>query len=330
MKAISERVERFTAYPRLHFGLLDLSDVTQRRYGGVGVLLDGPCTQVSVTEADEFAVSGCDAVDNQTVADIHRLADRLQGQFGDLRAHVQLERVVPQHVGLGSKTSLMLAIVACLCRLKSWRPSRREMQDLSGRGGTSGIGVHVFFDGGLVADGGHARGREGFRPSGSAMDVVIPPLIAQHDTPTNWRFILVLPDGARQHAAAELSFFESVTPIPAVESLKSIAACYHGVIPAFVLRDLGGLALALDALHEAGFKRLELKAQASAVSRLYHSLRAIPGVAVGMSSLGPLLYVVHDESDQEAMSATKQLASRDGAAFLGSWRGRNVGLWQPA
>ena len=330
MKAASDVVSRFTAYPRLHFGLLDLSDVSQRRYGGAGVLLGGPTLEVAATEAQEFTVSTDDKVDRQTLIEIRELASKLQTRFGNLTVEIRVKRLFPQHVGLGSKTSLLLGIIACLDRLKNWGLTQREMQELSGRGGTSGIGVHAFFEGGLLVDGGHPLTQEAFRPSSSATGHAVPPLITRFAIPTIWRFMLLLPAGIRRHAAGERDFFESATPVPDVESLKSIGACYHGIVPAVMLGDLRGFAAALDTLHDTGFKRQELEAQSAAVRRLYRALRDIPSVATGMSSLGPLLYVVHDARDKDAVAATERLASVERTTVLGSWPGRNIGTWHPA
>jgi beta-ribofuranosylaminobenzene 5'-phosphate synthase len=61
----------------------------------------------------------------------------------------------PTHVGLGSKTSVSLACIEAACLTLGRQPTPIELISMTGRGGTSGIGINTYFSGGVIADDGH-------------------------------------------------------------------------------------------------------------------------------------------------------------------------------
>src|SRR5690242_14467625 len=121
-----------TAFQRLHFGLLDVSDATPRRYGGIGVSIGGPSLSISARRDTRWWLSepaSLDAAGRQDVSNLlrrlHRAAPRVRG------VSIRLRKMPPQHVGLGSKTALLLSIVAAVDRLLGLRFTMAEMQRLT-------------------------------------------------------------------------------------------------------------------------------------------------------------------------------------------------------
>jgi predicted sugar kinase len=104
-----------------------------------------------------------------------------------------------------------------------------------------------------------------------------------------------------------------------------MAAVHHGLVPAVAHADLALLKNSLADIHATGFKQKELAAQASDVRNLFHRLNACDEAAVGMSSMGPLLYAVTHRS---SASIAELLAVDSGIArqaYLGAFDGRNIG-----
>ena len=313
------------AYPRLHVGLVDLGNATSRRYGGAGFMLD--CLTVEVTiEAGSHAVRGLALLDRRSQADVMEAIKRQRRAFPVKPTRISIRCVPPQHIGLGSKTALILAVLKACALSSQLQISSKHLQMLSGRGGTSGVGIHGFFKGGFVIDAGH-RSDLGthFAPSAFQRGFEIPPLLSRITVPAGWRFALILPKGRRYSGAREMKFFRENTPVPKFEVKETMAILHHGIAPAVLEDDISTLRIALREMHRCGFKRRELRGQAPPVRRLFDKLEKIPDCAVGLSSMGPLLYVVMKEPTEEVLDGLAAIVQKEGASLLGVCAGRNRG-----
>lgn len=143
-----------TAPSRLHFGLLDLGGASPRRYGGVGLMVDAFPTIVTARTARATTVTASAAVDRQHRSAVMRALTELPHTRN---VSVNIDSAAPPHLGLGSKTSLVLACLRAADELQPKSSGRAALQRASGRGGTSGIGVNGFFTGGFLLDAGTRR-----------------------------------------------------------------------------------------------------------------------------------------------------------------------------
>lgn len=316
------------AFPRIHVSLLDLGNVTPRRYGGGGFSIDATPIEVSAELAVHAEIIGTDLIDSTAREDVDRLLARFRERLGkEAKYRICIRQVPPQHAGFGTKTALLLTLLTALNELTEAGLSTSELQHLTGRGGTSGVGINVFFTGGFVCDLGHPNTAANlFLPSAASVSTEIPSVSCRALIPNGWRFLLLLPRGSRLSGEAERDFFQQVTPVPRIEVLEAIAAMYHAVVPAVLAADILLLRSGLRELHRIGFKRRELDAQSDAVRAVFNRLAASPSLAVGLSSLGPLIYAIADSSDVEAVSIAKDVCSTEGAEFLGAFSGRNAGF----
>jgi predicted sugar kinase len=99
---------------------------------------------------------------------------------------------------------------------------------------------------------------------------------------------------------------------------------YHGIVPAILERDLSELAANLRKFQRAGFKHAEIIAQTSNVIGLIEDLEGLHSGAVGMSSLGPLVYFV-TEDGFDPLQLAPMLKNRK-AKHLGTFSARNYGV----
>jgi len=307
-------------------GLVDLAGVSARSFCGVGFSISGPPTVWRLEEANSVSLNGISGLDELAVNDISRiitvLTTRLNSGFT-----ATLECSPLQHAGFGTKTSLLLSLITAINKLKRLNLSKAQIQKMSGRGGASGVGINLFFRGGIIWDGGHpSPDNLQFHPSSSSTNAIIPPLLARWRFPERWLISLIVPDTTRFSGAKELAFFRSNTPIAAKDALLTMSAIYHGVIPAFVTVDLDLLKSALEMVHSVGLKRAELLAQSRATRRTLKDLQALPRIAVGLSSLGPLIYCVFNGHDVESQNAVEEVSRRLGGRHLGTFHGRNEGF----
>ena len=317
---------RVSASPRIHIGLSDLAGVSARSFCGVGFSIAGPSTCWSIEDSDRFLVQGTSDLDISALDKLGEIIETSKRLPID-GFTANLEKSPPQHIGLGSKTSLLLSLIAAIDRLKALNLSADQIQRMSGRGGASGVGINLFFSGGIVWDGGHpwSISRQFFPSSASKMEKP-PPMLARWPFPDRWLVGLALPDKSLFSGVNEISFFRSNTPIPDDEALKTMSSMYHGVIPAFVTSDVALLKESLEDIHSTGLKRRELLAQSPKTIRAMDELRKLSGVAVGLSSLGPLIYGIFDKNDAVSQAQFEQTTKAIGANYLGSFSGQNSGF----
>ena len=304
--------------------LVDLAGVTQRRFGGAGFSLNTTPAIVNAATAGGNSLNGAPNLSERDRGDLKGYLQRLSGVM-DVCFRVEIESVMPQHVGLGSKTALLLAAgLACNAAAGGPLPPA-ELVRMSGRGATSGVGVNTSFTGGFVVDGGRRadRGSGSFGPSSAGGAGIAPPALVRLEFPAEWRIHLFLARGVRYCGRDEAAFFEANTPIATTDVWEVLAAVYHGLAPAVAEADLTALKVALAKLHTVGFKRREVDGQSRAVGRLLELLCNDLGMAAGMSSLGPLVYAITAAGDGRTRDMAHLVA--DGADYLGCVGGRNRG-----
>jgi beta-ribofuranosylaminobenzene 5'-phosphate synthase len=182
---------------RLHLGFLDLSFTRGRRFGSVGMALDGPETRLLLARGHATSVQGADA------ARTTRYLDAITAHLGIARPHaLTIASSIPPHSGLGSGTQLALGVAAAVRRLHGLPANPSEDAVVLGRGNRSGVGIFLFREGGLVVDGGH-RGD------------ALPPLVARMAVPEDWRVLLVQDPAHRGLSGArEAEAFARLPPLP--------------------------------------------------------------------------------------------------------------------
>ncbi|MGD9510596.1 MAG: beta-ribofuranosylaminobenzene 5'-phosphate synthase family protein [Geminicoccaceae bacterium] len=189
-------VVRVVAPARLHLGFLDMEGSLGRRFGSLGLALEGIATRLRVEPAVETAVTGEADLDR---AD--RMLRRLSDFWGLPPVRVTIEEAIPPHAGLGSGTQLALALGTALAELNDRPVPPREIARLLERGARSGIGIGAFEEGGFIMDGG--RG---------AVDEP-PPITARLPFPDAWRILLIFDRaGTGLHGSGEDGAFRSLPP----------------------------------------------------------------------------------------------------------------------
>ena len=286
---MSVRVE---AGGRLHFGFQNLSLAHERLYGGVGVALADPCVELTAEPAESVVCS------DPLVADCAAVACDLLGVPG---ARVTVERTLPRHVGLGSGTQAALATLAAVARTHDRPPAVRERAPAMGRGGRGGVGVAAFEAGGFVVDAGHPTERfTTDRPADG--EWTVPAVVARHDLPETWRFVLAVPDADPGRTGDDedesmRAVVENADPAVADEAAALVArrllpAAAEGRLEAF-----GDAVAAFGRLNGAWYADQQGGVYRPPAGRLVDVLAEAPSVrGVGQSSWGPTVYGVTDVS----------------------------------
>ena len=308
--AMNARMRSVTvrAAARAHIGLIDLAFATGRAYGGAGFAISGPETIVSAVRARKSHMHAEVDLDSRDVADLIDCLERLSARYPTIRSEVVVKQAPPSHSGFGSKTSLLLAAITASSTASTVGLLPEEIQLLSRRGGASGIGIHSFFRGGFIIDAGHkVDDIASLMPSSARLPCSVPPVAFHKQMPSHWVVTLALPRGIMTNGRNEQEFFERETPLPREEVLETLALIYHGVLPSIVTEDLNSFAHAITALQRIGFKAREIATQPPGGADLIRNLDS-PCRVVGMSSMGPLIYIIDKRGHSDTVRRVSSTA----------------------
>ena len=168
---------RLVSPSRLHLTLIDLNAEIGRVDGGVGITLESPSMEISAVEADTVEILGDSIFAGRMRKAVESILPRGRG------IRINIEKEIPDHVGLGSGTQAALSAAAAVNEVFGLGKSVRELAVAVGRGGTSGIGVAAFENGGFILDGGHKfKDKGAFFPS-AASHVLPGPVLLRDDFP---------------------------------------------------------------------------------------------------------------------------------------------------
>ncbi len=220
---------------RLHMGFFDLNGGLGRRYGSIGLTLDQPATELHAWRATELSAEGPGAARALSIA--QRLSSALGLEGG---MHLALQRIIPEHAGLGSGTQMSLAVGLALSRLYGLDLDLNQVAQLTGRGARSGIGLGTFAAGGVIVDGG--RGEQ----------TIAPPVIARADFPEDWRVVLIF-DHAHTgvHGAEETAAFRNLPEFSADVAAGLCRRVLMQALPALAEHDLAAFGTAIGELQQA-------------------------------------------------------------------------------
>ena len=285
---------------RLHWGLLNESGTGGRVDGGVGVGIMSPAW--SFRMGWELPSPPFSELDQVAAAVISRLST----VWGTPPCSITFESVIPLHVGLGAKTSLSLAVGRGYATLCGLRFRSLDLAGALGRGGTSGVGVHVSDGGGLVVEYGHRfpADKKRFGPSSSRLAVGVPQLARRLQWPLTWKFLLIRPAGVGLSGVEEEAFFQSCCPVPEWETRTILRLVSEQLVPSVGSRFLGGVQAYLGAIQGLGLKVREWRTQGDLsrdLSREWARARSKEPLLspLCLSSLGPQLFMVTDDSARE-------------------------------
>jgi beta-ribofuranosylaminobenzene 5'-phosphate synthase len=276
---------------RLHLTLIDLNAELGRVDGGAGITLESPGMEILATESDTVEVSG----DSILASKMRNAAEALLPAGRGINLHIK--ESLPDHVGLGSGTQAALSAAAAVNKIYGLGKSVRELAVAVGRGGTSGIGVAAFENGGIILDGGHKfKDKCAFSPS-AASRMPPGPVLFKRDFP-DWPIVLVIPNTKGAHDAEEVDIFKKYCPIPLAEVQEICHVILMQMLPALVEEDLESFGKAINHFQLTGFKRREVELQPRPVLNVMEYMRDNGASGSGISSFGPVVYGIVGSSGE--------------------------------
>lgn len=288
---------------RLHFGFMDLAGDLGRSYGSIGVALENPRTVVAATKAKRLIIEKGDR--KNILRFVRRFSEHYQLQTG---ARIQLLESIPEHSGLGSGTQLALAVTTALAKISGIDTDPRQISTVMGRGKRSGVGIACFESGGFIIDGGRKSGC-----SSSAHDP--PKIIFRHDFPTEWCFVIAIPQtemglfgGEEERAIGGLNPSRKISEeICRLTQIK--------LLPALIERDIvefGAALTEIDLRTGMFFEEVQGDIYRDRVARnLVEFMLRSGACGAGQSSWGPAIYgLVHETKTPSLAQKTRDFLLR--------------------
>jgi beta-ribofuranosylaminobenzene 5'-phosphate synthase len=309
------------AHGRLHFGVLDLRGSLGRWFGGIGAAAPAPLLRLTARRDGHVAAAGPDAGRAAEFArrflDYHRI---------DGGAHIEVERALPPHTGLGSGTQLGLAVGRALAELYGMPADAVALSQAVGRAKRSAIGTWVFESGGLVVEGGRARGGEGCGP-----------LIARLELPSDWRCVVAIPAGAAGlSGSAEAEAFATL-PEPPLREVEHVAhLVLMALLPAAAEGDLTAFGRALTEIQQINgrwFAAVQGDTFAPGTPRALIDAMLNEGAAgAGQSSWGPAVFgiVAGPHAADVLASRLRGIVGAEGDVHSGPFPSHGARVWRDA
>ncbi|QGM96574.1 beta-ribofuranosylaminobenzene 5'-phosphate synthase family protein [Methylocystis parvus] len=306
---------RVAATARLHLGFLDMNGGLGRKFGGLGLSLDGPATRLTLTKAPANSVSGPEAARGA------QLLEKAQTALVPQARHaLTIHDAIPAHSGFGSGTQLALAVAAALRRLEDLDHDPAADAALMSRGARSGLGAGLFATGGVVVDGGRGPLTR------------TPPVIARAEFPPDWRILVIRdPADVGLHGADEKEAFVALPPSRPEESGELCRLVLMQALPALAETDLAAFGAAVARIQEIvgdyfaprqGGRRFASAKVENAVARLMRE----GATGGGQTSWGPTGFAfVESETAALAILARVEAEARASGLEITAHKGLNRG-----
>ena len=273
---------------RLHLGLIDLNGDLGRTFGGLGVAIDHPNVVLEAEKSQILKVSG------EKTELTQKLASQFLVAYGiKEKVAIDVNQVIPEHIGLGSGTQLALAIAASISRLFSVDGSIHEFAVAMGRTAQSGVGTAVFDQGGLVVDAGK-------NTKDSTQKII--PLICRQPFPEEWRFVVAIPNVKKGLAnEAEVSAFKQLPPMAPEAVGKICRLTMMKLLPAVAEKDIKSFGEAVTQVQcvvgDSFAQTQGGRYSSSAASQCIEFLLQNGAYGAGQSSWGPTVYGVVESNE---------------------------------
>jgi beta-RFAP synthase len=312
---VTSAVVTVAAPARLHLGFLDLEGGLGRRFGSVGLTVEGIAARLRIANADTTSVSGVAEVERVGV-----LLTRLSQVWTLPPVRVEILETISPHAGLGSGTQLGLALGVGLARLAGRRERPRDVAALLERGARSGIGIGAFESGGFLLDGGKGVADEP------------PPIVSRLDWPRSWRMLLIFDETHKGlSGSAERGAFAALPPFPAAVAAANCRLVLMQLLPGIAESDLSAAGQAIAELQRTVGDHFAPaqggRFTSAAVAEVLAWLESEGVAGLGQSSWGPTGFAFLPDAataERLAAAAERRFGHRTGLRFIVT-SGRNRG-----
>lgn len=294
---------KIKAFPRIHISLIGMNDDGYRLNGGIGFSIASPTLDMSFEYSDSIHIIDM-REHSLTQGELDRLKNHLDNVMIKEMFKIGLRCViydglVQTHVGFGSNSMIYLSCVEALFVLNQRAFNEQDVIALSGRGGTSGIGINTYFRGGFVFDVGIPNHEQrALAPSSSFIDKIgDKPLLMKSVTLPDWQLGICIPPIGHKSEEEENDFFQENCPINKDAVEKILYEAVYGITSSLMEENFDVFCQSINAIQQSKWKSLERNLYGNELITAESIIRRAGAQCVGMSSLGPLLYFFGNDID---------------------------------
>ena len=161
----------------------------------------------------------------------------------------------------------------------------------SKRGGTSGIGINTYFNGGFVFDIGIKNEKDLLVPSSIANRRNKKPLVIYNGKTPDWEIGICIPKRIKNKSEQEeVEFFNENCPIDKSYVNETLYEALYGTTSAIIENDLKTFCKSVNRIQRTRWKILERSQYGQSLIELENRIRNLGADCVGMSSFGPTLF----------------------------------------
>jgi len=282
------------SFPRIHITLIGMNTDSYRINGGIGFSIDTPVTNSHFKLSEDIKIHD-KREKGFTKDEQEKIYSTLEKVKCDNKMNNGITCIIETdifpHYGLGSNTSIYLSCIEALFLLNEIPYDKNEIISLSTRGGTSGIGINTYFDGGYVFDIGIKNEKDLLVPSSIAYRNGKKPLVIYKGKTPDWKIGLCIPYYLNNKSEQEENdFFNKYCPIDHIFVNNILYEAVYGITSAIIECDYNVFCKSIDAIQQTRWKYLERSLYGKALLKLEQRIMQLGADCIGMSSLGPSLF----------------------------------------
>lgn len=290
------------SFSRIHITLIGMNDDGYRINGGVGFSISTPSLNCTFQESANFEIFD-DRILKFSELEKSRLVfilSEVKNNYNILKSiSCNIIGDVLPHYGLGSNTIIYLSCIEALLIVNDISYDYNLIVALSKRGGTSGIGINTYFDGGFVFDLGIKNNLQHLCPSSIADRKGSLPLLIKKCESPKWPIGVCIPKYiSNKSEQEEIDFFKSNCPIDKVYIERILYEVLFGVTSAVIEVDYIAFCESVNAIQISQWKLLERSIYGSELFKLEKAIKSFGADCVGMTSLGPTLFFLGENIER--------------------------------
>lgn len=266
--------------------------------GGLGFAVKKPSAVCTFNKTNSFGFSDKRMIPfkKAEIEDLQKIIcderDRLKLAYN---TNVIINGEIGTHIGFGSGTAIRLACLEALYLLNGVTFNKDTLIETSVRGGTSGIGIRTYFDGGIIFDLGR-KSQDAPKPSSQYHEWFSPTLLLTQAAFPNWEIGICIPKYVlAKTREEEVNFFEHRGFITPQATFETLYHSLYGVFAAIKEQDYMTFCSSLRALQLCAWKKAEREQYGRLLVDIESDLYECGADAVGMSSFGPSLFFLGGE-----------------------------------
>ncbi len=303
---------KIQTFPRVHLTLIGMNNDGYRINGGIGFSISNPSLNLCFYESEGVEINDLRLF---KFTDIEReklisIINQSIKQYKFKKSiHCQIKGEVLPHYGLGSNTSIYLACLEALFVFNDFKYTSNTLILASNRGGTSGIGINAYFNGGFVFDLGIDKQNQKFEPSSIAKRAGILPLVLKKLVLPNWQIGICFQNISNKTEHEEIEFFKSCCPIDKSSVEEILYEAVYGITASLIDDNYPVFCTAVNAIQTTKWKSMERSIYGNELYELENKIKSYGADCVGMSSLGPMLFFMGENLDQIISNINKEFPS---------------------